>query len=232
MSFDSFQQSKLAVDWLSYYLTPAEEKVLTRATREIQRGGNTSQIARIPMSVFVSGRRKEGTVLSLGCGLNKGTIRKALNSLNRYNVLRKVGWPTNKGQKYELVESDAINWNALERRRWDWDIENERRTVAARKVSNTKHSPIELNMPDAISPGYVYILKAGEWYKIGYSTNVKKRLEKLMTAPPFPTEVVHIIGDNDYIALEKRPHERFAEKRVGGEWFLLEPDDIEWIKAL
>jgi hypothetical protein len=33
-------------------------------------------------------------------------------------------------------------------------------------------------------------------------------------------------------ALEKYLHEKFSGKRVNGEWFALDPDDVDYMKGL
>ena len=79
--------------------------------------------------------------------------------------------------------------------------------------------------------GYVYLLKAGPYYKIGVSTNVDKRIEQLSTLPPFDIELVHTIYSVDMYALEQDFHNLYADKRKNGEWFELTDSDVEFIKG-
>jgi hypothetical protein len=44
-------------------------------------------------------------------------------------------------------------------------------------------------------------------------------------------EVLHCIASADYSQTEWDLHQRFADKRTHGEWFALEPPDLEWILA-
>jgi hypothetical protein len=81
--------------------------------------------------------------------------------------------------------------------------------------------------------GTVYLIKAesGE-YKIGYTVDLISRLRTFSTAMPRPLTLVHFIQTNDMAALERSLHVRFAGKRVRGEWFELDEDDVNWIKSL
>jgi hypothetical protein len=80
--------------------------------------------------------------------------------------------------------------------------------------------------------GWVYILQAGPFYKIGKTKNVDRRVGQLATLPPFDIEIIHTIKTKDMGQLELELHEKFAEKRKRGEWFELEEGDIAWLKTL
>lgn len=77
--------------------------------------------------------------------------------------------------------------------------------------------------------GYVYLITYDDVnYKIGKSNDIKKRL----SAFNFPKELklVHCIKSISYSELEKQLHDYFRTKKVKGEWFKLEPEDIDFIK--
>lgn len=82
--------------------------------------------------------------------------------------------------------------------------------------------------------GYVYLLKMvnGEYYKIGRTKNYQNRLETFGVKLPFPVEYEYILQAKDMYQLERELHQRFADKRVGGEWFALSQADIDYIKSL
>lgn len=80
--------------------------------------------------------------------------------------------------------------------------------------------------------GWVYILQAGPFYKIGKTKNVDRRIEQLATLPPFDIEIVHTIKTKDMGRLELELHERFADKRKHGEWFELDEEGVTWLKTL
>lgn len=82
--------------------------------------------------------------------------------------------------------------------------------------------------------GYVYLLKMvnGDYYKIGRTKNYQNRLETFGVKLPFSVEYEYIIQTKDMYALESELHQRFAAKRVNGEWFALSQVDIDYIKSL
>ena len=86
--------------------------------------------------------------------------------------------------------------------------------------------------PTEKTSGWVYILQAGEYYKIGHSKTPAKRFEQLSTLPPWPTEIVHMVESENRHQLETELHERFAIKRANGEWFELAEEDVAWLKTL
>jgi hypothetical protein len=136
---NSFQHPNLYVDWLSYYLTAEEEKVLNKAIREILGWQDkiADRRARISLSVFVEGKTaRDGHTLCLGCGLSINAVRSCLTSLHKYHVLRKVGIPDQDGQEFELQDDvNAIDWDGLKKRRGTWDKANARRTGKATKAA-------------------------------------------------------------------------------------------------
>lgn len=75
--------------------------------------------------------------------------------------------------------------------------------------------------------GAVYLIKSGEFYKIGKTINYKRRYPEIKLQLPFDTEEVHIILTNNINFLEKHWHLRFKNKRKNGEWFKLSDKDVE-----
>lgn len=135
---NTFQHPNAYIDWLSHYLTPQEEKVLGKAIREILGWHDKieSRRAKIALSIFTDGKKdRNGKTLCLGCGLSTGAVRAALTALNEFNILCKIGGPTQDGQEFYLQENwDAIDFDGLEERLSKKSKGNAQRTVAARQA--------------------------------------------------------------------------------------------------
>lgn len=80
--------------------------------------------------------------------------------------------------------------------------------------------------------GYVYILVGGDcrtYYKIGRSKYPPARLYIVSTQLPFRVELLHLIKSDNAAKAEFFLHRRFADKRLNGEWFALDPEDVYYI---
>ena len=101
------------------------------------------------------------------------------------------------------------------------------KTELARKAARERNS-------DAAAGrlrGVVYLLKAGSNYKIGRTTDFKRRLNEVKLQLPDPVTVEHTIQTSRPVDIEKYWHERFASKRKNGEWFGLDDEDVSEIKS-
>jgi hypothetical protein len=80
--------------------------------------------------------------------------------------------------------------------------------------------------------GYLYLVKNGDLYKIGYTNyRLHRRLAQLRTAAPL-LELIHSIRTPFFKQIEHQLHVKFGSRRIGGEWFQLFPEDIAYIKSL
>ncbi len=82
------------------------------------------------------------------------------------------------------------------------------------------------------SEGIVYLLKAGPHYKIGKSVNFEKRLTQIKLQLPHAVEVIHVIHAADHSKAESYWHRRFIARRLNGEWFELNQDEIAEFKSV
>lgn len=75
-------------------------------------------------------------------------------------------------------------------------------------------------------PG-IYVVRCGDLYKIGRSTNIDARIRTLRQA--IPQETVHActLLSETPAKLEAELHQRYADKRVRGEWFKLDVVDVD-----
>lgn len=77
--------------------------------------------------------------------------------------------------------------------------------------------------------GYVYFIKDNSGYiKIGCTKNVNRRLKDFSVAS-INLKIVHQIETNDMELTEELFHNKFFKKRIKGEWFNLNENDIEYI---
>jgi hypothetical protein len=81
------------------------------------------------------------------------------------------------------------------------------------------------------SDGFIYVIQAGEYFKIGKALSIKSRLHSHQTSNPEKVETVITAQVADYDEAEADLHEIFMGKRHRGEWFKLDADDLEFIKG-
>ena len=65
--------------------------------------------------------------------------------------------------------------------------------------------------------GFVYLLKASRFFKIGRSNSFERRSRELAIQLPERAETVHVIRTDDPIGIELYWHRRFESKRKNGE---------------
>lgn len=75
--------------------------------------------------------------------------------------------------------------------------------------------------------GSVYLMRSGDYYKVGRSNHVGRRAYEIALQLPEKLEVEHVIETDDPEGIEYYWHRRFAAKRRNGEWFLLDRMDVD-----
>ncbi|MEE4697074.1 GIY-YIG nuclease family protein [Pseudomonas alliivorans] len=78
--------------------------------------------------------------------------------------------------------------------------------------------------------GVVYLLKSAYGYKVGRTRNVPNRMRAFGVKLPFIYTIPLVAWFEDCHAAESRYHQRFAGKRINGEWFDLNDSDIQSIR--
>jgi hypothetical protein len=91
-------------------------------------------------------------------------------------------------------------------------------------------SPSSVGFGTAI-PGFVYVIKSPYGYKIGKTVNMKDRTRLFGVKLPFPISIEHYAFFDDYSQAESEFHRIFHTKRLEGEWFDLNAQDLVQIKS-
>jgi hypothetical protein len=77
--------------------------------------------------------------------------------------------------------------------------------------------------PEKGCAGFVYVIKDGEFYKIGIAVDPKARITLLQTGNPRKLTLLHYWQSDNPRKEEAKIHKRLRRFRVSGEWFKL-PD--------
>ena len=79
--------------------------------------------------------------------------------------------------------------------------------------------------------GFVYVIHAigSNYYKIGKSINPDKRLLQIAPRMPFSTRFIKVWRSNFMSIAELRLHKSLKQNRANGEWFALEPHELEFV---
>ena len=74
--------------------------------------------------------------------------------------------------------------------------------------------------------GYVYLMKAGRFYKIGRTNALGRRERELVIQLPEAAKVIHSIKTDVPVGIEEYWHRRFHDRRKNGEWSELTAQDL------
>lgn len=87
------------------------------------------------------------------------------------------------------------------------------------------------NQQKDLRPDFVYLMKAGEFYKIGVSKTPKKRVTRMQTGCPRKIKIIYEFEVQDAYKMEFELHRLYQSKRTHGEWFI-DIDEDEFLRAV
>lgn len=88
--------------------------------------------------------------------------------------------------------------------------------------------PDHVQAADKGDQGFVYFLQAGPYTKIGKTKDVGRRIKELRIQLPFEAELIHVIYcESDLSLHERNLHNKWAEYRKNGEWFVLPTEYLD-----
>ena len=90
--------------------------------------------------------------------------------------------------------------------------------------------PLPLSL--ASVPGKVYLIYSHNlgFYKIGESSDVRRRMSEIRASVPGQLDEVHVLETDDPAGIEQYWHRRFRDKKQINEWFKLTDSDVEAFK--
>ena len=77
------------------------------------------------------------------------------------------------------------------------------------------------------NPKYIYILKCNHNYKIGIAVDVTQRLNSCQTGNPYKINLFFKRRVNKPKTIKALLHTLFASKRLEGDWFTMDNEDIK-----
>jgi len=109
---------------------------------------------------------------------------------------------------------------------YHYELRKSKRNACLAEIKKRREDEVDPDVPnpepEQPKAGVVYIIKAGERVKIGFTTNLESRLGSYRTNCPFPPEV--LCKSPGTPRDEAAVHLRFHEHRLHGEWFHLTPE--------
>ncbi len=150
----------------------------------------------------------------------QGDIRQKKYSTNNFpshNTIRRLGKKSEIVQKIIKYCEDKSEYQDV--------IE------ICKNVPDTLEKKDEYGYKEAdIKFGFIYLMKSGKYYKIGKSDFVERRQYDIGIKLPENLKIVHKIKTDDPSGIEDYWHKRFEAKKIRGEWFNLNRDDVSAFK--
>jgi hypothetical protein len=180
---------------------------------------NDERIAKVVKILHSEGFSDKGIFYAIG--KNRAYLRTKNHEHYFYGLL------INTVRRNAHSKNDTAFWNEFNyKKRMKTDKE-------FAKKERKRHKDIEkmtIHKNDKESKDRVYFVQAGEYIKIGYTSNIQKRLDSLQTGQPLEIKCLCLIkGDR---RVESSLHKKFGEYRVRREWFSMSDELMQYIQTL
>lgn len=148
-----------------------------------------------------------------GTGLSKASVLRGLQSAQRHGLINVI---------VDEAEGSTKNYYCL----------RQTNEPVSLSVAPRKKEP-KLTQASQPKEGYVYLLQSiSGHYKIGRTRNPENRIKTFGIQLPFEVEYVCLIKTTNMVELENALHMRFSSKRINGEWFNLDTEDVAYLREL
>ena len=128
----------------------------------------------------------------------------------------------------------AIEMNTLEKRIFIYDDFNNKHYVKNTKnfIKEFEHFVDKFKIKTSDNKGSIYLVTDGKYTKIGATSyNVKKRLNELQTGNAKELKIIYEYKVKNKFSTEKMLHDMFLDKKILGEWYYLNFEDIQIIMS-
>lgn len=137
---------------------------------------------------------------------------------------------------WETVIEESNQWRARSLARKQFDELYPRASqvlVQSERVDAGRNIKLKRERPTKSAAGYIYLIEGQpNHYKIGKTVNPKERIGTLGVQLPYPIQVIHLIPVDNMTAAEQYLHSQFGDKRIRGEWFELDAQEVAFIKSI
>lgn len=195
-------------DWYGKYWTKWSDAIVEAGL--VPNSFNQAMPEEILLHKFVELMQELSRFPTAGDLLMKARNDKAFPSRNTFERF---------GKKADLVETVR-----------NFCLKNDFEHLVVLCPTNKANESLENGSPDELEFGTVYLYKSKSYYKIGRTNNVKRRDREIKLQLPFEAEIIHTIKTDDPVGIERYWHQRFADKRLNGEWFQLTKADVTAFK--
>lgn len=110
-------------------------------------------------------------------------------------------------------------------------LEMRKRLKWGREAVQSWWKGADKRLPRAFHKGHVYLLRAGDYFKIGKAFVIDQRLTQLAIQLPEKPVVEHVIRADAQDGAERFFHAIFQRERANGEWFRLNDAQVAWFKG-